>query len=65
MLMTFAMATSAFLSQLSFWLLVVGVVLLLMRGMGPPGTKSLDKKKYYEVSWYRTKATSLFPNGIP
>jgi hypothetical protein len=40
---------SGFLSQLSFWWLLVGVMLLLMRGMGPPGVPSIDKKKFHEV----------------
>ncbi|MDD2914668.1 MAG: hypothetical protein PHP70_05045 [Gallionella sp.] len=42
-------AASDFLSHLSFWWFLVGAMLLLMRGMGPPGVKSIDKKKFYEV----------------
>lgn len=42
-------SVSGFLSHLSFWFFFVGVVLLLMRGMGPPGSRSVDKKKFAEV----------------
>lgn len=40
---------SGFLSQMSFWIFVIGITLLLMRGMGPPGSKSINKIKFLEV----------------
>lgn len=46
---TVLVTLSGFLSHLSFWWFLIGVMLLLMRGMGPPGAKSIDKKKFYEV----------------
>jgi len=42
-------AVSDFLSHLSFWWFLVGVMLLLMRGTGAPYVKLIDKKKFYEV----------------
>lgn len=37
---------SVFLSQLSFWWLVIGLFLILAR-MPTPGMRMVDKKKYY------------------
>ncbi len=41
---------SQLLSYLSFWWLLIGIFLWLMRGMGPPGVPSVDKKKFHEMS---------------
>lgn len=46
---TAARIASDVLGQMSFWFFVIGITLLLMRGMGPPGTRSIDKKKFHEV----------------